>query len=99
MWPQPQARQVQSQACQGPLHAPLGDFRISQPLLRLPRGFSFPLLLFPYFLFIKGKGRSGSMKASGKICKLPVGSLGEIGLAKPEEGLGGDWKHKGNKIK
>lgn len=39
------------------------------------------------------------MKASGKICKLPMGSLGEIGLAKPEEGMGGDWKHKGNKIK
>lgn len=52
------------------------------------------------FLFIKGKGgRSGSTKASEKICKLPVGSLGEIGLAKPEEGMGGNWKHKGNKIK
>lgn len=41
----------------------------------------------------------GNSKAS-EILKLPVTLLGEIGLAKLEEGMGGDWKYKdSNKTK
>lgn len=35
----------------------------------------------------------GNSKAS-EILKLPVTLLGEIGLAKLEEGMGGGWKYK-----
>lgn len=41
----------------------------------------------------------GNSKAS-EILKLPVTLLGEIGLAKLEEGMGGGWKYKdSNKTK